>query len=121
MLISPCYPGTRDKPQMRRRSCAAADKAVVSLPPVNGIAYPTPPETSAAERHNPTDIEASEPDRHADMAARKAQALVEALRIDAGVMGQQLHQLAAAIASLGKRPLHQLLADPLAPAMRGDA
>src|SRR5262249_46656375 len=62
-----------------------------------------------------------EPDRHADMAARKAEPFIEALGIAAGVMGQQLDQPAAPAARFAHRPLHQLLADALAAAMRGDA
>src|ERR1700737_1537127 len=36
----------------------------------------------------------SEPQRHADMARLESQPLVEALRVDAGVVGEQLDQLA---------------------------
>src|SRR6267142_2448275 len=64
---------------------------------------------------------ASEPDRHPDMAARKSEPLVEALRIDAGMMGQQFDQLAAPCAGFRQRPPHQLLADAAAAAIGGDA
>src|SRR5580692_3792499 len=61
-----------------------------------------------------------EPYRHADMAARKSEPLVKSLRIDAGVMGQQLDQLATLGARLRDRPLHELFADAAAAAMGGD-
>ena len=88
---------------------------------VNAIAYPEPPETSHGDEHNLTDIEASESDRHADMAARKAEPLVEALGIDAGVMGQQLDQFAAAAAASQAPTAPVCSPMPLAAAMRGDA
>src|SRR5690242_18401420 len=121
MLIIPCCEGTRGTPQMRRRSYRRDHETIDSLPVVNRIAHPEPPETLAAPQHNLPDIAGSEPQRHADMAARKAEPLIEALCIDAGVVGQQLNQLAAPAARFAHRPLHQLLADALAAAMRGDA
>src|ERR1700761_871581 len=59
--------------------------------------------------------------RHADMAARKSEAFVKPLRVDAAGVGQQLDQLAASGAGLRHGPLHQLLADAAAAAVRGDA
>jgi hypothetical protein len=44
------------------------------------------------------------------MACLKTQPLVEALRIDAGVVREQFDQLAAFCLRLRNRPLHQLLA-----------
>ena len=55
------------------------------------------------------------------MAASKSQPFVEALRIDAGVMGEQLDQLAAFAACFRHRPLHQLFADAAAAEMGSDA
>src|SRR3979490_2599818 len=55
------------------------------------------------------------------MAAPKAEPLIEALRINAGVVRQQLDQLAAFATRFRNRPLHQLLADTAAAAMSGDA
>src|SRR3984957_8002597 len=63
----------------------------------------------------------SKPHRHPDMAALETQPLIEALRIDAGMVRQQFDQLAAPAPRLGHRPLHQLLADAAAAAMAGDA
>src|SRR5581483_824399 len=60
------------------------------------------------------------PDRHADMTARKAQPLVEALGVDAGVVGQKLDQLAAFGARFIDRPAHQLFADAAAAASAVD-
>ena len=53
--------------------------------------------------------------------ARKSEPLIEALRIDAGVMGEQLDQLAAPRLRLADRPLHELLADAAAAAIGSDA
>src|SRR5882757_2615228 len=75
-------------------------------------------------RHRPQrlrNLTGSEPDRHPDMATRKSEPLIEALRVDAAVMGEQFDQLAAAGAGLRQRPLHQLLADAAAAAIGGDA
>ena len=47
----------------------------------------------------------SKPDRHADMAARKAEPLIKPLRIDAGVMRQQFDQLASAWRALPQPPI----------------
>src|ERR1700694_1514449 len=55
------------------------------------------------------------------MARLKSQPYVEPLRIDPGVVRQQLDQLATLAARLRDRPLHQLLADAAAAAMGGDA
>src|ERR1700710_3141376 len=63
----------------------------------------------------------SKPQRHPDMARLKSEPHVEALRVDAGVVREQLDQLAALAARLRDRALHQLLADAAAAAMRGDA
>ena len=65
--------------------------------------------------------DASEPDRHADMAARKAEPPVKALRINARVVGEQFHQRAAPAARFANRPLHQPFADAAAAAIGGDA
>src|ERR1700737_469025 len=72
-------------------------------------------------RKSPTRKRFSKPQRHPDMARLKSQPYVEPLRIDAGVMREQFDQLAALAPCLRDRPLHQLLADPAAAAMRGDA
>src|ERR1700689_1439769 len=61
----------------------------------------------------------SKPHRHPDLAALETQPLKEGLGIDAGVVRQQLDQLAAPAPRLGHRPLHQLLADAAALAMAG--
>src|SRR5450432_1143370 len=58
---------------------------------------------------------------HADVARLESQPRVESLGIDAGVMREQLDQFALPCARLGEGPLHQLLADTAAAAMRGDA
>src|SRR5260370_19956391 len=63
----------------------------------------------------------SEPERNADMARLESQPLVEALRVDAGVVGEQFDQPAFPGARFRNRPLHQLLADAAAAAMAGDA
>src|SRR3954451_18113763 len=55
------------------------------------------------------------------MARLKPKPLVEGLRIDAGVVREQFDESAAFCPRLRHRPLHQLLADALAAAMRGDA
>src|SRR6266480_6463680 len=55
------------------------------------------------------------------MARLKSQPQVKSLRIDAAVMRQQLDQLATVGARLRNGPLHDLLADAAAAAMRGDA
>src|SRR5579864_806419 len=55
------------------------------------------------------------------MAALKTEPLIEPLRIDAGLMGQQFDQLATLAAGLADRPLHELLADAAAATVRGDA
>src|SRR6476469_9422480 len=55
------------------------------------------------------------------MAARKAEPLVETLRVDAGEMREQLDELAPSRLRLADRPLHQLLADAAAAAIGGDA
>ena len=55
------------------------------------------------------------------MARLKSQPHVEPLRIDPGMMRQQLDQLATLLARLGDRPSHHLLADATAAAMGGDA
>src|SRR5262249_3671489 len=102
-------------------SYGADDKVIVSLSDVNGIAHPEPLQRPTRRRHNLSDIEVSEADRHADMAADEVQPLVEALGIGAGVVRQQLDKLAAALAGFAKRPMHELLADTLAAAMRSDA
>src|SRR5436309_11628847 len=56
----------------------------------------------------------SESHSHPDMARLKPQPLVEALRIDAGVVREQFNQLAAFCLRLRNRPVHQLLADTAA-------
>jgi hypothetical protein len=71
---------------MRRRSYSSDDKVIVSLWVVNRIAHLEPPQAPRGKEHNLTDTADSEPDRHADMAAGKAEPLVEALGIDARVM-----------------------------------
>src|SRR5260370_41232946 len=58
---------------------------------------------------------------HPDMAWLKSQPRVEALRIDAAAMRQQLDQLATPGARFRDGPLHHLLANAAAAAMRGDA
>src|ERR1700687_4026796 len=55
------------------------------------------------------------------MARLKPQPPVESLGIDAGVMREELDQLAASGAGFRNGPLHKLLADATAAAMRGDA
>jgi hypothetical protein len=55
------------------------------------------------------------------MARHKSQPLVKPLRIDAGVVRQQLDQSATAGTRFCDRPLHHLLADATAAAMRSDA
>src|SRR5712671_4508176 len=60
-------------------------------------------------------------DRHPDVTALKSKPLIEPLRVDAGVMGEQLDQLAIPGARLRDRPLHELLADAAAAAIGGDA
>src|SRR3984885_6794946 len=58
---------------------------------------------------------------HADMARLKSEPLVKSLRIDAGAMGQELDQFGSLGARLPNGPLHELLADAAAAAVRGDA
>src|SRR5262245_13956130 len=65
--------------------------------------------------------EVSEPDRHPDVAALETEPLIESLRIGAGVMRQQLDELAVFGTRLADGPLHELLANAAAAAMRGDA
>jgi hypothetical protein len=65
--------------------------------------------------------EASESDRHADMAARESKPFIKPLRIDTRMVRQQFHQLATLCAGFRNRPLHQLLADAAAAQMAGDA
>ena len=48
------------------------------------------------------------------MAAGKSQPLIEALRVDAGVVRKQLDQLAAIAARFSDCPLHEQLADAAA-------
>ena len=55
------------------------------------------------------------------MALGKAEAFVKPLRVDTGVMRQQLDQLAAPGARFADRPLHELLADAAAASIGGDA
>src|SRR3978361_1198302 len=55
------------------------------------------------------------------MAALKSQPRVKPLRINTCVVRQQLDELAPPGLRRGDRPLHQLLADTAAAAMRGDA
>src|SRR5579871_5383735 len=55
------------------------------------------------------------------MALRKPQSLIEALRVDTRVMGEQLDQTAFLGARFRYRPLHKPLADTAAAAVRGDA
>ena len=55
------------------------------------------------------------------MARHEPEPLVEALRIDAGVMREQLDKLAALGPRIGNRPRHQLLSDAPAATVRGDA
>src|SRR5260370_20227667 len=55
------------------------------------------------------------------MARLKPQPPVKSLGIDAGVMREELAQLAAPGACFRNGPLHKLLADATAAAMRGDA
>src|SRR5713226_5435645 len=55
------------------------------------------------------------------MARLKSKPHVESLRIDAGIMREQLDQLAALLARLGDGPSHESLADAAAAAMAGDA
>jgi len=56
-----------------------------------------------------------------DMARLKSQPHVEPLRIDPGMMRQQLDQLATLLARFGDGPSHHLLADAAAAAVGGDA
>src|SRR5665647_1660081 len=63
----------------------------------------------------------SKPQRHPDVTRLESEPLVEALRVDAGVVGEQFDQPAFTAARLRDRPLHQLLADAAAAAMGGDA
>ena len=55
------------------------------------------------------------------MAALKSEPLVKPLCIDAGVMGEQLDELAAFAARLLDRPSHELFADASAAAIGSDA
>jgi hypothetical protein len=55
------------------------------------------------------------------MARLKSEPLVKTLRIDAGVMREQFDQFAAPRPRFGDGPLHHLLSDAAAAAMRGDA
>ena len=55
------------------------------------------------------------------MAACKTKPFIEALRIDAGVMRQQLDHHATSLARFRDRPLHQPLANAAAATMRCDA
>src|SRR5689334_17759912 len=64
---------------------------------------------------------ASKADSHADMTRRKSEPLVEALRVDATRMREQLDQNTAARLGFGNSPLHQLFADAAAAAIGGDA
>src|SRR4051812_978165 len=64
---------------------------------------------------------ASKADSHADVTRCKAEALVEALRVDAARMCQKFDKTAAARLRFRHRPLHQLLADAAAAAVGGDA
>src|SRR5205814_379022 len=59
--------------------------------------------------------------RHPDVARLKTQALVEPLRIDTGVVREQLDQLATSRLGFRDRPLHQLLADAAAATVPGHA
>ena len=54
------------------------------------------------------------------MAAREAEPFIKPLRIDARVMREQFDQLATLCARFGNGPMHQLLANAAAAAMRGD-
>src|SRR5450432_2258508 len=67
------------------------------------------------------DAAVSKSQRHADMARLKSQPHVESLGIDAAIVRQQFDQFAALCARLSDGPLHQLLANAAAAAMRGDA
>jgi hypothetical protein len=58
---------------------------------------------------------------HSDVARLKSQPLVKPLRIDTGMMRQQLDQFAFLGARLGQRPSHELFADAVASATRVDA
>src|SRR6478609_3965063 len=58
---------------------------------------------------------------HPDMARRKSQPLVEALRVDTAIVRQQFDELATPGAGLRDGPLHQLLSNAAAAAMGGDA
>src|ERR1700716_755709 len=58
---------------------------------------------------------------HPDMARLKSQPGVEPLRIDAGPMREQFNQLATLGARFRDGPLHHLLSNATAAAMRGDA
>src|SRR5690348_7412211 len=78
---------------------------------------PIRPARSSNFTRSSTDSYRSESDRHADVTARKAQPLVKALRVDAGVMRQKLEQLAAPRLGPVDRPLHQLLANTKAAAV----
>jgi hypothetical protein len=55
------------------------------------------------------------------MGRLKSQALVKSLRIEAGMMREQLDQFAAPRPRLCDGPLHHFLSDATASAMRGDA
>ena len=55
------------------------------------------------------------------MARHEPEPLVEALRIDAGVMREQLDELTALGPRIGNRPPHQLLSNAPAAAVHGDA
>src|SRR5258707_8862427 len=74
-----------------------------------------------SELASPGLCDRSKPQRHPDMARLKSEPDVEPLRIDAGMMRQQLHQLATLAARFRDGPLHQSLADAAAATMRGDA
>ena len=63
----------------------------------------------------------SKPQRHPDVARLKSQPRVEPLGIDAGVVREQLDQLATLGARFRDGPLHDALSDAEAAAMRGDA
>src|SRR3569623_3625201 len=64
---------------------------------------------------------ASKADSHAGVTQGKSETLVESLRVDAARMRQQFDQIATARFRLRNRPLHQLLADAAAAAIRSNA
>src|ERR1700756_3434264 len=85
------------------------------------MAKPVSQRSQRRPDRRPNNWATSKSQGHADMARLKSEPDVEPLRIDAGAMRQELDQLAIFGARLRDGPLHQLLAEAAAAALRGDA